>query len=54
MRKKLRQRAVAAEREDHSRRTQDVAGNESKCRDAGSGQKNHPAQIAEKFRCRFS
>ena len=54
MREKLRQRAVAAEGKDHSRRTQDVARHKSKCGDARSSQKNHAAEVAKECRRRFS
>src|ERR1700730_14047171 len=53
VREKLRQRAVAPESKDHTRRTQNVARHKSKRGDTGSGQKNRTTQIAEKFRCRF-
>src|SRR4030095_372046 len=53
VREKLRQRTIAAESKDQTRRTQDVAGHESKRRDRGSSQENRAAQIPKKSRCSF-
>src|SRR4051794_4423344 len=47
------QRAVAAEREDHARRTQDVAGDKSKRGDGRTGEQDGSADGAEKFRGGF-
>ncbi len=53
MREKLWQRAVASESKNHSRGTQNVARYKSECGDAGSGEKNRAAEVAEKCRRRF-
>src|SRR5213082_1960526 len=48
-----RQRAVAAEREDHARRTENVAGDKSKRGDGGAREQDGSADRAEKFRGGF-
>src|SRR4030095_10919434 len=53
VREKLRQRTIAAESKDQTRRTQDVARDKSKRRDRGSSQENRSAQIPKKNRCSF-
>ena len=45
-----RQHAVAAEGEDHARRTEDVAGDKSERGDRRAGKQNGAADVAEKFR----
>ena len=53
VREPFRQRAVAAEGEDHARRTEDVAGNESERGNGRAGEENSAADVAEKFRGGF-
>ena len=47
------QRAVAAEGEDHARRTEDVAGDEAERGDGRACEQNGAADVAEKFRGGF-
>ena len=54
VREPRRQRAIAAEREDHARRTEDVAGDKSKRGDGRAREQDGAADGAEKFRGGFS
>ena len=53
VREPLRQRAVAAEGEDHSRRTEDVARDETEGGDGCAGEQNSAPDVPEKFRGGF-
>ena len=53
VREPCRQRAVAAEGEDHAWRTEDVARDKTECGDGRAREQNGAADIAEKFRGGF-
>ena len=53
VREKGRQCAVASECENHSRRAENIAGDESERGDGRAGPQNRAANVAKKFRRRF-
>src|SRR5437588_9722563 len=53
VREKCRQRTVASECENHSRRAENIAGDKSERGDGRAGQQNRAANVAKKFRRRF-
>ncbi len=53
VREKRRQCAVAAEGENHARRTENVARNKTERGDGRAGEQSSAADVAEKFRRRF-
>jgi len=53
MREKLRQRAVAAESENHARRAENVAGHKTESGNRRARDQDRSTDVAEKFRGRF-
>src|SRR5205823_11308172 len=53
VREKFRQRTVPAEGEDHSRRTENIAGDKAEGGDRRAGDQNRATNVTKKFRSRF-